>query len=161
MKKYNFVKVINPCKMKVNECNYTNVFMKITYDNDNLIICGVIDPIHGGNCSGSCGQINMEFKHSNPAHNDTCYNHLIRFNTGWDERIWYKFLEVWNLYHLNNLQAGCEHQRKLGWGNESIGKPCPTCGYKYGTKCLRIDVPEDVLKFLSELPETRVTPAWI
>jgi hypothetical protein len=36
-------------------------------------------------------------------------------------------------YHLNDMHAECEHQRKLGWTWATHpGAPCPTCGYKLG-----------------------------
>lgn len=48
-----------------------------------------------------------------------------------------------------------EHQRGV------LTKPCPVCGYKYGTAWLREDVPEEVLEWLKSLPETTVKPAWV
>ena len=40
-------------------------------------------------------------------------------------------------------------------------KPCPVCGYKYGTSWLHEEVPEDVLQWLRDLPDTKRQPAWI
>lgn len=40
-------------------------------------------------------------------------------------------------------------------------KPCPICGYKYGTSWLKEEVPQDVLDWLFALPETERRPAWI
>lgn len=40
-------------------------------------------------------------------------------------------------------------------------KECPECGYRYGTEWLREEVPEDILEWLSGLPESKVEPAWI
>lgn len=48
-----------------------------------------------------------------------------------------------------------EHSRGL------LGKPCEVCGYKYGTKWLREEVPAEVLEFLQSLPETDQAPAWV
>lgn len=42
-----------------------------------------------------------------------------------------------------------------------LGKPCPICGYKYGTQWKTEKVPEDVIQWLFSLPETKVTPTWI
>ena len=33
-----------------------------------------------------------------------------------------------------------------------LGKPCPTCGHKWGSAWLREDVPEEVLQFLASMP---------
>lgn len=46
---------------------------------------------------------------------------------------------------------------KLGF----IGRECPVCGYKYGTAWLKEDVPQDVIEWLKNLPETTEHPAWV
>lgn len=40
-------------------------------------------------------------------------------------------------------------------------KPCPICGYRYGTKWLWEAVPQEVLLWLSALPDSRVHPIWV
>jgi hypothetical protein len=40
-------------------------------------------------------------------------------------------------------------------------KPCPICGYKYGTAWNNERVPKDVLKWLYNMPETKIAPAWV
>lgn len=63
--------------------------------------------------------------------------------------------------------TGYIEHKKLGWLHPEehpdgiLTKPCPVCGYKYGTSWLTEEVPEDVLSWLSELPETKKTPAWV
>lgn len=42
-----------------------------------------------------------------------------------------------------------------------IGKPCPVCGYQYGHKWLKEDVPDEVVKFLEQLPDSKKKPAWV
>lgn len=42
-----------------------------------------------------------------------------------------------------------------------LGKPCPVCGYKYGSAWQVEPVPADVLAFLNALPETDKKPAWV
>lgn len=39
-----------------------------------------------------------------------------------------------------------------------LTKECPVCGYKYGTRWLTEDVPEDVLTWLKELPDSEFCP---
>ena len=57
--------------------------------------------------------------------------------------------------------------KTLGWLRPDehpegiLTKPCPVCGYKYGTAWLKEEVPEDVIQWLKELPETTVEPAWV
>ena len=48
-------------------------------------------------------------------------------------------------WHLNGMNAGCEHQDD--WNNDRIGEPCPVCGYKYGTKWLYRELPADVIEW--------------
>jgi hypothetical protein len=105
-----------------------------------------------------------------------------------------RLLELWNRWHLNDMRAGCEHQRAeewdkrpidptkptdtygrhfdgqtqdswnlLGWVRPSehpdglMTKPCPECGYRYGTAWLTEEVPADVLNELKTWPFTRAT----
>ena len=35
------------------------------------------------------------------------------------------------------------------------------CGYKYGSKWLKREVPAEVLEFLRTLPDTDTKPAWV
>ena len=106
--------------------------------------------------------------------------------------------DIWGKWHLNDMQAGCEHQRAQKWNERPIDpskpttaygkffpgqkqdswnmlawiyptehpeglltKPCPICGYKYGTAWLKEEVPAQVLATLAELPDTDITPAWV
>lgn len=40
-------------------------------------------------------------------------------------------------------------------------KPCPVCGYKYGTSWKKEEVPQEVIDWLFALPDTTVEPAWV
>ena len=42
-----------------------------------------------------------------------------------------------------------------------LTKPCPVCGYKYGSAWLTEEVPPSVIEYLEGLPESTTTPAWI
>jgi len=243
--------------------------IKLTQDG-RLSISGVIGPLPSGNALGACGQIDMEFHHRNPAHNDKRYDNPtrpsdIRFRPGWTVTKWYQFLDDWKTYHLNDMHAGCKHQTAEDWGKKEIKrvtaefkawkirnkghrermvilrpeidfiekaltpqgiragnirtfegrlfanvkiaalegkvfqptgkaekswfdggvieiktetktsgwvhpgehpdgeltKPCPTCGYKYGTAWNKSEVPADVLAWLFSLPPADQKPAWV
>lgn len=58
-------------------------------------------------------------------------------------------------YKTRNWISYQDH--KLGF----IGRSCPVCGYKYGTSWKIEEVPQDVIEWLNNLPETKVTPAWV
>lgn len=40
-------------------------------------------------------------------------------------------------------------------------KPCPVCGYKYGTAWQLEEVPQEVIDWLFALPDTERRPAWV
>lgn len=188
------------------------VFCKIEFKDDHLSVTGVIAPTRNGDCE-SCGQIEMSLQLDN----------FVSFAPGWNADLVAQFLETWRHWHLNDLRAGCEHQRAAGWKlcpghypsdedkksavrptcsgamepwashlfdeatiakaktmleaagynvykaqreryhcrEDKLSQPCPVCGYKMGTAWLFEAVPEDVLTFLSHLPDTTVTPAWV
>lgn len=212
--------------------NYGQIFCKIEIKNGNLSIIGVEGPVRSGNCKGSCGQIVM----------DMIPEEIIP-QKEWTTELIKQFLTTWERWHLNDMRAGCEHQRdwdvskkvetvELTWGEtyykarsdaasgelnwqeykafqsmqvivdrysrckfvdkniqmaidagifkiqktnkESVGhlrfdehpkgllcKPCPVCGYKYGTKWLKEELPQEVIDFLESLPTTTITPAWV
>lgn len=64
---------------------------------------------------------------------------------------------------------GCSNTeyKMRGWISYSehplgfLGKPCPICGYKYGTSWIKEEVPEEIIKWLFKLPETKTKPAWV
>ncbi len=40
-------------------------------------------------------------------------------------------------------------------------KPCPVCGYKYGTGWHKEEVPQEVIDWLFNLPNSIIEPAWV
>jgi hypothetical protein len=63
--------------------------------------------------------------------------------------------KIWEEYHLNDMQAGCEHQRSNPYFNKPYNeiedKVCPECGYVYGSAWLTKEIPADVLKRIQEI----------
>lgn len=147
-----------------------NAFAKIEYKAGRLSISGAIGPMSNGDCRGSCGQWNMSFKECDERGHWTVAD--VTPAPGWTAGKILDFLNIWDKWHLNDMQAGCEHQRRretktAGWVRFDehprglLSKPCPVCGYKYGSAWNREAVPEDVLQFLAGLPDADVTPAWV
>lgn len=99
------MKIINPCQCKVfdgsNE-RTVNAFCKITYQNGQLSITGVVGPKSNGDSCGSCGQCKDEISHGTPA-------------KGWTDEMLKKFCSIWDTWHLNYMRPFCEHQKALGW----------------------------------------------
>lgn len=40
-------------------------------------------------------------------------------------------------------------------------KPCPVCGYEYGSGWQKVEVPQEVIDWLMALPDTEKKPAWV
>ena len=140
-----------------------------------LSITGVEGPRADGNCKGSFGQINSTIKEHIAAN-------AIRYAEGWDAEKALRFLGYWEEHHRNDMVAGSPAQQaalRKHFGTKGAGYKeasaylaaqglNPDTGfiykdkpYKYGTAWLTTEVPEDVLKWLFELPESQVKPAWV
>ena len=68
--------------------------------------------------------------------------------------------------YKSSLGKPPQEKEKRGWVRFEkdprgiLCKPCPVCGYKYGTAWIKEDVPQDVIDWLLALPDTPVQPAW-
>jgi hypothetical protein len=166
-----FTKIINPGKIKIGaRCHEMFVRIKFCPDGQ-LSLAGVVGPWHSGNCAGSCGQCDEELED------------ISVFHKGWSKEKTRKLRRIWNDWHLNHLRPGCVHQARwgtskllrlsngeekaAGWVTPSehpdglLERPCPVCGYKYGSAWLEEAVPDAVLDWLYNLPDTKIRPAWI
>ena len=242
-------KIINPCTCEVYSCSgikgTARAFAKIEFDGKRLSICGVVGPLSNGNCRGGAGQCVEKIRAGSPT-------------AEWTEEMLNKFCDIWDRWHLNDMNPCCEHQRKLGWLDEAreeitlyhyrltdqasrtkreaekaavtalrrgktftptaeqsffaslpyglniyeaqkeelaqhykpkkplyagdtgstetktrgwvsfteskfgiLCKPCPVCGYKYGTAWQTEEVPQEIIDWLFNLPNTTRRPAWI
>lgn len=62
---------------------------------------------------------------------------------------------------------GATEEKSLGWLKPEehpdglLCRPCPVCGYKYGTAWKKEEVPQDVIEFLMNLPDAEIEPAWV
>lgn len=78
-----------------------------------------------------------------------------------------RLFEIWDRWHLNDMSAGCEHQRAgaEAWGLPmhkawEVGEHCPVCDYRYGHEWISERVPADVLAFVARFTTVSgVTPA--
>lgn len=58
-------------------------------------------------------------------------------------------------------------KKTSGWVTQAehpdgvLSKPCPVCGYKYGSTWLKKEVPQEVIDWLFNLPDADITPAWV
>lgn len=186
-------KIVHPCDAPIWNGKKWPVFCKIEFEDGKLSISGVHGPLASGNAMGSCGQIEWGFDHLDKEENDSRGEPILakdlRFAPGWNQAKWYKFLHYWKEWHLNDMQAACEHQREMGWTYENHhgvwvpdkkividefntgeqpmkfdpykGEACPVCGYEIGSAWLTKEVPQDVIDFLFSLPDTDRRPNWV
>jgi hypothetical protein len=142
-----------------------SVYCSIKFENGKLSISGVEGPLPSGNAIGGCGQIDMGYAHRDSKDNDPRYDEpkqIAKFAEGWNQETWFKFLDIWHRWHLNDMKAECEHQRQRGetWETHPSAT-CPDCGYVLGSAWLREEVPADVIEFLQSLPDADQVPAWV
>lgn len=121
----------------------SDLFVKVRFVDGKLSLSGVVGPLANGNCRGGAGQINMRFAHRNPLDDDPRYSNLtqpaeITFSPGWDAVKWLDLLDVWEIWHLNDMRSGSPAQ-----------KPC-SCGLP--RKSLR--------KGVCQNGRRRVKPGW-
>ena len=104
-----FEKIVRLGTQPEYECQKACVYCKIEYTGGGkgkLSIVGTIGPKYNGDAYGSSGQCYDEIKIKNHA-------------TGWDKKRVEKFVSIWKEWHLNNMRAGCEHQRK-NWDTNKL-----------------------------------------
>jgi hypothetical protein len=131
-------KIISPCLCKV----YTRsgnkatarAFYKIQFENGRLSITGVIGPMPSGDCRGGAGQCVDAIREGCPCDE-------------WTQEMLDKFCSIWDEWHLNDMRPYC--------------KPYPVCGYQYGHAWQTEEVPQEVIDWLFNLPESPVVPAWV
>lgn len=141
-----------------------SLYYTIKWDGKRLSITGVEGPRYNGDCSGSCGTI-----HDSILRLDS-YTEFFSPESGNRQ----KFYDIARRWHLNNMRAGTPLQESCLRENGFTGDYESVCnflqsrgllvdnGYHYGTKWLHEDVPQDVLKWLYDLPESidELPPCW-
>lgn len=75
------------------------VYVEIEWDGKKLSI--------SGHDKYSSGQIDLEPEEITPA-------------SGWNKEMITRLKNIWELWHLNDMHAGCEHQRAEGWGKNEL-----------------------------------------
>jgi hypothetical protein len=89
----------------------------------------------------SCGQIRGEL------------DRITECAAGWNVGMVRRLGELWDTWHLNDLQAACDHQTVV-YEDSSYGRrpsltetrACPVSGYRYGSAWLVKPLPADVEK---------------
>ena len=106
-----FTKILQPTFIEAyssrdNRSFLVHVYVKVEFDGKRLSITGVEGPRRDGDAWGGCGQIKLTTKHG--------------VNGDWTEEMVTKLSEIWKRWHLNDMRAGCEHQRAEEWGKGDL-----------------------------------------
>lgn len=102
-----------------------------------LSLVGVIGPKGNGDCWGNCGQIS-----------DTIREYLnkgrIQFNVedDWDRSMVERLLAVWDKWHMNDMRAGCPHQRESWYVKKEIITHYFTWGDRFNKLRKRVEMAE-------------------
>ena len=126
-----------------------SVFVLINYKNehgrDKLSITGVVGPKHNCDARGSCGQCVDSVREATPA-------------TGYTKETLTKLADYWDRWHLNNMRAGCEHQR-ANWGDTTEKVEVVSYGLTTAASLRRTKVLESVAKeaLAGRLPQLDAT----
>jgi len=89
--------------VEVGKTMHGTLYVEVEFNGKRLSIMGVEGPQQNGNCRGSCGQCIDALA-------DVQATPLVNVA---------RLREVWETWHLNDMRAGCEHQRAL-WADERI-----------------------------------------
>lgn len=100
---------------------HPKVFVTVSWNGERLSFTGVEGPMRNGNCRGSCGQIDMGWR-EDPERWIYGGREMPRARV---ERL----MELWQRWHLNDMKAGCEHQRAEGWDQRPIDPNKPLNAY--------------------------------
>lgn len=163
-----------------------SVFCRIQYDGKRLSITGVEGPMRNGDCRGSAGQIADTLSEITTYATGWDADKVARFADTWcrwhlnDMRpgCEHQRAEGWgkrpidpskplNTYGRHFPGQGSDSWNMLAWVRPDehpaglLTKPCPVCGYKYGTSWLTEDVPAEVIEYLASLPDADTAPAWV
>jgi hypothetical protein len=104
-----------------------HAFARIQYRDGKLSISGVVGPRGNGDAYGSVGQWIMDFKDYDERGRLTLAD--IQPAPGWTADTVRRFFDVWERWHLNDMRAGCAHQRAEGWGERRIDESKPATAY--------------------------------
>lgn len=158
--------------IRIGKGKWGNVYCNVKWNDRRLSITGVEGPMRNGDARGGCGQI------------DPLKSEITEFAPGWNQETLEKFAAIWERWHLNDMRAGNAAQEKAlrEWkekGNAftyekaveylksinlyevKISLDGVQVPYKYGYRWLTEEVPQEVIDWLFNLPETDMTPAWV
>lgn len=94
-----FVRILNPGSVRIGQID-AEVFVEVDWSGSRLSIMGVEGPKRNGDAHGACGQI--------PEH----LSRLEAIDMDWTLPRIERLRAIWERWHLNDMRAGCIHQRE-------------------------------------------------
>lgn len=83
------------------------------------------------------------------------YGAIATYAPGWDAGTIEYLIAVARRWHLNGMNAGCSHQRLMGWTwTTHPSAICPICNYSLGHGWQFEELPADVLAWVQSLGVT-------
>jgi len=172
-----FTKVVRPGVLAADG----DVFVEVDWDGTRLAITGVEGPKANGDCLGSSGQIVLGYRTREQRDRIG-----LDVKGGWTRPMLDRLFDVWGRWHMNDLRAGSPRQeqhlrdhpipRHVPGGASFYERAVAALSsaglqpdaqhlvdgrpYFYGSAWLTEDVPEDVLTFLRDLPESSKKYPW-
>ena len=102
-------------------------FIRVKWDGTTMTFTGVEGPKADGTCTGSSGQIILGYKEFDTRGDKTLLD--IEPAKDWNHAMIRALFNRWDLYHLNSMRAGCEHQHDMGWHRRPIDPAKPLTAY--------------------------------
>ena len=124
-------KIFRIGKIYCGRVNHSPVFVHVRYNGKGLSFTGVEGPMRNGHAHGGCGQIRPY------AYEEDDYMAALDIDAAWTETTVRRLFALWRAWHLNDMRAGCEHQRAEGWDKRPIDpdKPSNTYGKHFEGQC--------------------------
>lgn len=69
--------------------------------------------------------------------------------TGWTAETIARLSQIWEQWHLNDMNAACDHQTVVSDGIDPA--PCPITGYRYGSAWLTRPLPGDIVTEIQDM----------
>lgn len=85
-----------------------SLYVRVEWDGERLSLSGVEGPKRNGDARGSCGQC------------EDALSRLVSYAPEWTPERAEALRATWERWHLNDMRAGCEHQRAAWDPSESI-----------------------------------------
>jgi hypothetical protein len=125
-------KVYRLGKVDVGRHTPADVFVRAEYLEGRLSVVGVEGPRSNGDAWGGCGQITIDPEK------------FVELGPGWDKASIARLRDIWARWHLNDMRAGCEHQRAAGW---DTGRALEVVSYGLTHEAMRLRT--DTLKAIA------------